>query len=71
MPRRSYLPALIALSLVNLPLPLTAWAEDLALEEVVVTARKREESLQVVPVAVTAFTTETMACPGHQEHAGF
>ncbi len=29
-----------------------------------VTARKREESLQVVPVAVSAFTTETMEALG-------
>ncbi len=64
MPRLKYLPALLALTIVNLPLPLTALAEDLALEEVVVTARKREESLQVVPVAVTAFTTETMEALG-------
>ncbi len=64
MPRPNCLPALVALSLVILPLPLTALAEDLALEEVVVTARKREESLQVVPVAVSAFTTETMAALG-------
>lgn len=34
--------------------------ETLALEEVVVTAQKREQSLQEVPVAVTALTTETM-----------
>ena len=32
------------------------------LGEVVVTARKREETLQEVPVAVTAFTAETRAC---------
>ncbi len=64
MSQHTYLTALVALSLANLPLPLTAWAEDLALEEVVVTARKREESLQAVPVAVTAFTTETMEALG-------
>ena len=40
--------------------PMTALAEEtsLALEEVVVTARKREESLQDVPVSVTAITDE-------------
>ncbi len=64
MPRQNCLPALLSLSLFSLPLPLTVWAEDLALEEVVVTARKREESLQVVPVAVTAFTTDTMEALG-------
>ncbi len=40
-----------------------AWAEDaandgLTLEEVIVTARRRSESLQSVPVAVTAFSEE-------------
>ena len=35
-------------------------AETLMLEEVVVTAQKREQSLQEVPVAVTALTTETI-----------
>ena len=35
---------------------LNTYAQDPALEEVVVTARKRSESLQEVPIAVTAFT---------------
>jgi len=64
MPRLNHLAALVVLSIIYLPLPLTVWAEDLALEEVVVTARKREESLQVVPVAVSAFTTESMEALG-------
>ena len=40
--------------------PLTVYAQDnaLVLEEVIVTARKRMESIQSVPVAVTALTTE-------------
>ena len=33
----------------------------IGLEEIVVTARKREESIQDVPVAVTAVTAETFA----------
>jgi iron complex outermembrane receptor protein len=37
-----------------------ALAQSLALEEVIVTATKRSESLQEVPVAVTAFTAETI-----------
>jgi len=39
-----------------------AWAQDsgLALEEVVVTARKVEESLQDAPISVTAFTNEAI-----------
>ena len=35
-----------------------------ALEEIVVTARKREESIQDIPVAVTAFTSEELAKRG-------
>jgi iron complex outermembrane receptor protein len=68
MPRHYSLPALPALAVVlglgHLPLTSPVWAEELALEEVVVTARKREESLQEVPVAVTAFTMDTMASLG-------
>jgi outer membrane receptor protein involved in Fe transport len=35
-------------------------ADSLALEEVVVTARKREESLQDVPLSITAFSADTL-----------
>ena len=34
----------------------TAAAADTGLEEIVVTARRREEKLQSVPIAITAFT---------------
>ena len=38
-----------------------AWSqEDMALEEVMVTARKREENLQEVPLSVTAFNASTL-----------
>ena len=57
------LPGLLT-GLALLPCPITVLGEDLALEEVVVTARKRAESLQEVPVAVTAFTAETMEALG-------
>ncbi|MDX1517424.1 MAG: TonB-dependent receptor [Woeseiaceae bacterium] len=41
--------------------PVLAQSGDvLAIEEIIVTARKREENLQEVPIAVTAFTTETI-----------
>lgn len=33
-------------------------AQDLTLEEVIVTARRREESLQDIPASITAFTSE-------------
>ncbi|MBK6736816.1 MAG: TonB-dependent receptor [Haliea sp.] len=64
MPVSRYLPKLLTLAIASLTMPLPSLAEDLALEEVVVTARKREESLQEVPVAVTAFTAETMQSLG-------
>ena len=56
---------LSALSLTMLQLPSTVFAQQgLTLEEVIVTARKREESLQEVPVAVSAFNTEAMESLG-------
>ena len=45
--------------------------EGAAIEEVVVTARKRAESLQEVPIAITAFTEETIEKAGIQRPADF
>lgn len=49
---------------IGLGVPLGAWAQEagqqLTIEEVVVTSRKREESLQEVPIAVTALTEDTI-----------
>ena len=45
-------------------LPLAAEAQQLALEEIVVTARKRAESLQEIPVAITAFSSQQMEVIG-------
>ncbi len=43
--------------------PMSAAAQDdaLMIEEIVVTARKKEESLQEIPIAVSAFQSETIA----------
>lgn len=46
--------ALIAISYDSTP----AFAQELAIEEIIVTARKREENLQDLPLTVTAFTNE-------------
>ena len=46
------------------PGPPDAAADNLRLEEVVVTARKREESLQDVPMSITAFTAESIEAKG-------
>jgi iron complex outermembrane receptor protein len=43
----------------------------LAIDEVVVTARKRAESLQEVPIAITAFTEQTIERAGIQRPADF
>ena len=50
---------LLTLAGVMLPLGTTYAAQGLV-EEIVVTARKREESLQDIPVAITAITGESM-----------
>tara|TARA_R110001592_G_scaffold363393_2_gene687349 strand:- start:2066 stop:4474 length:2409 start_codon:yes stop_codon:yes gene_type:complete len=45
------------------PVP-AAWSQEGVLEEVVVTARKREENLQETPVAVTALSAATLRDAG-------
>jgi len=41
-----------------------AQAQDIKLEEIVVTARKREESLMQIPLAITAFTAKSIESIG-------
>ncbi len=63
-PRKSAARLLIAAGAVGALTPFTpapmALAQGAVLEEVVVTARRREESLQETPVAVTAFNEDDM-----------
>ena len=40
--------------------PLTLAAERVGIEEITVTARKREESLQDVPIAISAFSGDAL-----------
>jgi iron complex outermembrane receptor protein len=56
--------SLLLATFVSAALPNTAWAQDLQVEEIVVTARKTEETLQTVPLSVTAFTAESLARTG-------
>ena len=44
-----------------------AFGQEAQLEEIVVTARKREETIQDVPLAITAFTSEEIAKRNIQE----
>ncbi|MFV3131233.1 TonB-dependent receptor [Niveispirillum sp. KHB5.9] len=65
-------PAVSALALVSgMALTMPAVAQDLALEEIVVTARKISERLQDVPVAVTVFTDQQIQEAGITRPADF
>lgn len=56
--------AFVSVATVCLTLPTGAGAAEDDMEEVIVTARKRDESLQEVPLAVTAFTAEDIEAQG-------
>ena len=49
------------IAIVGLTLPAPVLAQEAGLEEIVVTAQRRAENLQNVPVSVTAITAETIA----------
>ena len=46
--------------LLTAALPAASFAEEGFIEEILVTARKREENLQEVPIAITAFSSQAM-----------
>ena len=52
-----------------------AWAQDSSddgvIEEILVTAQKREQSLQEVPISITAFSAETIERAGIREFADY
>ncbi|MEM6573114.1 MAG: Plug domain-containing protein, partial [Pseudomonadota bacterium] len=62
-PRR-YLATLISLSVLGTSLPTVTLAQDQDddsfLEELVVTARRREENIQDVPISISAFSEQTL-----------
>lgn len=67
MNRKSLLMAIGSVAALAGALPTTVLAQDAgptAIDEVVVTARKREESLQSVPIAVTAYNGQQIARQG-------
>jgi len=61
--KRTLLSVLVAASALSANPP-SVVAQESALEEVIVTARKREESLQETPVAVTALSADTLRDAG-------
>jgi iron complex outermembrane receptor protein len=65
--------ALLIAALVMMPMTTVTAQEEgaIGIEEVVVTARKRAESLQEVPIAITAFTEQTIERAGIERPADF
>lgn len=57
----------IALGIMSTVLCIPTTSADSLLEEIVVTAQKREQNLQDVPIAITAFTGAQMTALGVQE----
>jgi len=64
---------LVAITFSMLPFTTTSAQQGgaFAIEEIVVTARKRAESLQEVPIAITAFTAQTIERAGIERPADF
>ena len=57
-------PVLVAFTALGVTISEASRAEELLLEEVVVTAQKREQNLQAVPVAVSAFVGAALCSLG-------
>ena len=61
---RSFVAAMIAVFVADVG---TATAQKIGLEEIVVTARKRDESIQDIPISITAFTAADLEKRSLQE----
>jgi iron complex outermembrane receptor protein len=57
-------PLATAIAIASLSMDALAQTQQAVLEEILVTAQKRSENLQDVPIAVTAFTSETIQTAG-------
>ena len=70
---RAFAGATVLLAVISFSIPNASLAQDgaIAIEEIVVTARKRAENLQDVPIAITAFTAETIERAGIERPADF
>ena len=61
---KKYLALAVSASLGTLTAGGSAWAQETAFEPVIVTAQKREQSIYDVPVAISAFSAETIERQG-------
>ncbi|MCH8336517.1 MAG: TonB-dependent receptor plug domain-containing protein, partial [Proteobacteria bacterium] len=70
---RAFAGACVLLAVISFSIPNASFAQDgaIAIEEIVVTARKRAENLQDVPIAITVFTAETIRRAGIERPADF
>ena len=59
--------AAVVLGSASPPIITPAVAQQFAVEEITVTARRREERLQDIPLAITAFTASDIANAGIQD----
>ena len=62
---KKYLALAVSASLGTLTAGGSAWAQETAFEPVIVTAQKREQSIYDVPVAISAFSADTIEKTGH------
>ena len=61
------LAAVILVALTGVPTGVRPAHAQIAVEEIVVTARRRDESLQEIPLAITAFTAQDIEDAGFQD----
>ncbi len=63
---RSFQPVWLLLTPLLMLAPLSAFSQTASIEEIVVTAERREVSLQETPISISAFTTEDLRRAGIQ-----
>jgi outer membrane receptor protein involved in Fe transport len=59
--------AIVSLASLQVPTALAQDGDDLALEEIIVTAQRREQSLQEVPIAIEVFTGDEIRRQGYRD----
>lgn len=67
---RSFQHASLLLSAILIAIPLTAFSQSNVIEEIVVTAERRESSLQETSISISAFTTDDLRQAGIETSQG-